>query len=187
MANRYAMRQELIKHSRFLSLVLRHRPSVVGVELNEAGWVDVNTLLKAIHRLRPKFTQEMLIEIVETNDKKRFAFSVDKKMIRASQGHSISVDLGLPHETPPNFLYHGTAEQNLPSIKGRGLVCGKRNHVHLSSDEATAQKVGSRHGRPIVLEIDAGHMNQSGHIFYLSANGVWLTLHVPIQFISFPN
>ena len=187
MANRYAMRRELIKHSRFLSLVLRHRPSVVGVELNEAGWVDVNKLLKAIQRLHPKFTHDMLIEIVETNDKKRFAFSEDKKMIRASQGHSIGVDLGLSHETPPNFLFHGTAEQNLPSIKGRGLVRGKRDHVHLSSDEATAQKVGSRHGKPVVLEIDAGRMNQSGHTFYLSANGVWLTLHVPILFILFPN
>ncbi len=178
------MRRELIPHSKFLSLVLRHDPSVAGVELDEAGWIDVATLLAAVQRKRPQITRECLLEIVETNDKQRFALSPDGSRIRASQGHSIGVELGLAPAEPPERLFHGTAERNLPSIRKQGLVRGRRDHVHLSPDRQTARKVGARHGKPAVLVVLAAGMAAAGHEFFLSANGVWLTLHVPPSFLE---
>ena len=170
-----------------MSLVLRHDPAAIGIELDDAGWVEVAILLDALQSRRPQITRERLIEIVETNDKRRFAFSEDRHRIRASQGHSIGVDLDLPRSTPPNSLFHGTAERNLPSIRENGLLRGQRNHVHLSLDDETATKVGSRHGKPVVLRIESGKMEEVGFIFYLSENNVWLTAHVPSDFIVFPN
>ncbi len=181
------MRRDLVKHSKFLSLVLRHDPAVIGIELDESGWVDVPTLLKALRCHRPQITRERLIEIVETNDKKRFAFSGDRSQIRASQGHSIGIDLNLPPSTPPDSLFHGSAERNLASIRENGLLRGRRDHVHLSLDGMTAAKVGSRHGKPVVLQIESKRMSESGFVFYVSENGVWLTAHVPPNYIVFPD
>ena len=181
------MRRELTKDSKFLSLVLRHDPSVIGVELDEAGWIEVSKLLGALQLHRPQITRERLTEIVETNDKKRFAFSKDRERIRASQGHSIGVDIGLPPSLPPSVLYHGTAERNMASIRANGLLRGQRNHVHLSSDIETATMVGSRYGKPIVLQIEAKRMAQAGFNFYISENGVWLTAQVPPSFILMPD
>ena len=178
------MEPHLVKKSRFLSLVLRHRPEEVGVELDPEGWIEVDVLLRAINRVRYGFTHECLREIVEQNDKQRFAFSPDGSRIRASQGHSVNIDLNLEPRTPPEFLYHGTAEHNLDSIRRRGLNRGGRNHVHLSPDETTAQKVGSRHGSPHVLQIRSGQMAADGFVFYLSDNGVWLTSEVPSKYIE---
>lgn len=174
-------------HSKFLSLVLRHDPAVIGIELDEGGWVDVSTLLEAMMRHRPEITRERLLEIVETNDKQRFAYSEDRMRIRASQGHSIGVDLDLLPSTPPDLLFHGTAEENLNSIRENGLLRGQRDHVHLSADDATAETVGARHGKPVVLEIASKQMAESGFIFYVSDNGVWLTAYVPSTFIVFPD
>lgn len=181
------MRHELVKHSRFLSLVLRHDPSAIGIQLDDAGWVDVTTLLAALQSRRSPITREVLVEIVETNNKRRFAFSEDRLRIRASQGHSIEVDLELEPSSPPDLLYHGTAAKNLDSIRANGLLRAQRNHVHLSADHATANRVGARHGTPVVIEIKSGRMADSGFTFYLSENGVWLTAHVPSIFIVFPN
>ena len=181
------MHRELVRHSKFLSLVLRHDPAVIGIELDEAGWVDVSTLLEAMKNHRPQITRERLFEIVETNDKRRFAFSEDRVRIRASQGHSIGVDLDLRPSTPPNSLFHGTAEENLTSIRETGLLRCQRDHVHLSADNETAKKVGARHGKPVVLEIASKQMAESDFIFYVSENGVWLTAHVPSTFIVFPD
>lgn len=181
------MRRDLKKHSKFLSLVLRHDPGVIGVELDDAGWVDVGTLLDALQRRGPQITRERLIEIVETNDKRRFAFSEDLSRIRASQGHSIGVDLNLPPSNPPETLFHGTAVKNLDSIRKNGLLRGQRDHVHLSSDDETAAKIGSRHGKPLVLTIAAIRMAEAGFSFFISENGVWLTAHVPPSFIRMPD
>ncbi len=181
------MRRELVRQSKFLSLILRHDPSVIGVELDEAGWIDVDVLLDAIQSKRPRFTRVVLDEVVATNDKKRFVFSEDGNRIRAAQGHSIGINLGLEPTTPPKVLFHGTADRNLSSIREKGLVRGERDHVHLSVDETTATKVGSRHGRPAVLVIRTGPMAEKGHEFYLSQNGVWLTEAVPPEFIDFPD
>ena len=177
----------LIKQSKFLSLILRHDPGAVGVTLDSHGWIEVDVLLQAIQRTRPQFSKEMLNKIVETNDKKRFAFSEDGKRIRASQGHSIGVDLDLKPSKPPEILFHGTALRNLDSIREQGLHSAARDHVHLSPNEITAHKVGMRHGNPVILRIKAGSMAEAGSIFYLSENGVWLTESVPVEFIEFPS
>ncbi len=176
----------LKKKGKFLSLVLRHDPSVIGVELDESGWIDVDVLLAAIQKKQPDFSRECLHEIVATNDKKRFAFSDDGSRIRASQGHSIGISLDLAPSIPPDELFHGTAERNLPSIRQKGLIRGNRDYVHLSPDVGTARNVGSRHGRPVVLVIQSTRMADAGYTFYLTDNGVWLTDAVPTSFICFP-
>ena len=130
-------------------------------------------------------TMASLEEIVATNEKRRFAFNADKSKIRASQGHSIEIDLQLTPQVPPAILYHGTATRFVASIKAQGLLAGSRQHVHLSANLETASKVGQRHGKPIVLEVRAGEMHHAGLAFYQSENGVWLTEHVPVEFIKF--
>jgi putative RNA 2'-phosphotransferase len=173
------MKSELVSRSKFLSLVLRHKPEEIGLVLDEHGWANVQELLS-----KTKMTFVELQEIVDTNDKKRFAFNEDKTKIRASQGHSIDIELDLNPVTPPDVLYHGTATRFWDSISQTGLEKRSRQHVHLSSTEETAYKVGIRHGKPLILVIDSKSMHQKGYVFYLSANGVWLTDHVPREFIS---
>lgn len=173
------------KISRFLSLVLRHKPEVLGLQLDDNGWVSVEELLEKMNQPPHHLSMEDLKEVVETNDKQRFIFSEDFQMIRANQGHSVQVDLDLEEKIPPGILYHGTAVKNLDSIHRLGLLKGERHHVHLSSDRKTAIKVGSRHGKPVVLPIKALQMYQSGIKFYLSENGVWLTDQVAPHFIDF--
>lgn len=173
------------KHlSKFLSLILRHRPEVIGITLDENGWADVHELLDKIQQSGKEISFEQLREIVATNDKKRFTFDESMQKIRANQGHSIAVKLDIPSMQPPDLLYHGTAEKYLPSIMEKGLLKGKRQHVHLSVDRETALKVGQRHGKPVVLIIDAAGMTQEKHAFYLSENGVWLTEHIPPEYIN---
>lgn len=173
------MSRNLVRHSKFLSLVLRHRPEVIGLTLDAEGWASVDELItKAAHQGR-ELSPGLIREIVETNDKQRFALSPDGRQIRANQGHSVQVDLGLASSKPPEILYHGTAERFLASILEHGLRPGSRQHVHLSEDESTATRVGSRHGRPVVLRVAAGRLHAQGQTFFLSENGVWLTDHVP--------
>ena len=180
------MKKELIETSKFLSLILRHKPQVVGLELGDGGWVDVDTLLAACRKRGKNITRELLDEVVRDNDKQRFAFNDDRTRIRASQGHSLHVDLDLKPSVPPERLYHGTVDRFLPDIKREGLLKMQRHHVHLSSDEATASKVGQRRGRPVVLTILAKEMWEAGHRFYISDNGVWLTEHVPPEYLRTP-
>lgn len=172
--------------SKFLSYVLRHRPDSIGLELDSAGWTDVDVLLNRARAKGKRLTREILEEVVRTNDKQRFAFSPDGTRIRASQGHSIHVELGLEPLTPPDLLYHGTASRFLEPIRREGLKPMSRTHVHLSADHATAVNVGARHGKPIVLLISSGEMHSAGISFYRSQNGVWLVETVPTQYIVFP-
>ncbi len=172
--------------SKFLSLVLRHQPQQIGITLDAAGWVPVSELLDAMLAHRFALTREELEEVVATSEKKRFAFSDDGLRIRASQGHSVEVELGYQPATPPALLFHGTVDRFLDSIRRAGLLKGKRHHVHLSDERDTAEKVGQRRGRPIVLTVRAADMVQDGLAFFKSANGVWLTDHVPVQYIEFP-
>lgn len=171
--------KQAVKVSKFLSLVLRHNPGAVGVVLDEGGWVDVDGLIAACAARGRRFSRADLDHVVATNDKKRFAYSEDGRRIRASQGHSVAVDLGLPPATPPDVLFHGTAAASLPLILREGLRPMSRQDVHLSADVETAVRVGSRHGRPAVLEVDAAALVAAGHVFRVSANGVWLTDSVP--------
>ncbi len=172
--------------SKFLSLVLRHRPEVIGIELDEQGWVPIDLLLAACAAHGRLFSRADLDYVVANNNKQRFAISPDGQRIRASQGHSIAVKLGYEPAEPPELLYHGTAVQNLPSIRHQGLLKGNRHHVHLSADEATATAVGQRHGKPVVLTVRAGEMVRAGYQFFQSTNGVWLTETVPYQFVEEP-
>jgi putative RNA 2'-phosphotransferase len=173
--------------SKGLSLVLRHKPEHIGIELDEQGWVGVDTLLEAFSRHFFPITLAELQVVVAENDKKRFAFNDDNSKIRASQGHSIEIELGYEAQTPPEFLYHGTALKFLQSIQNQGLTKQSRHHVHLSSDKNTAKQVGSRHGSPVVLEVKAQKMFEQGFLFFQSENGVWLTDSVPVEFLIFPN
>ena len=181
------MRQQLVRTSRFLSLVLRHDPGRIGIELDENGWTPVSSLLEKMAAAGRRISRATLEEVVATNDKRRFAFSEDGERIRASQGHSVAVDLDLTAVVPPETLFHGTATRSVESIRAQGLQSRSRQHVHLSADETTATKVGARHGKPVVLTVQAGAMHADGHKFYLSANGVWLTDVVPPQYLQFPD
>jgi putative RNA 2'-phosphotransferase len=178
------------KISKKLSYVLRHAPESIGLTLDNQGWANVKDLMIKIEiPLSLPAGQagiEALVEVVETNEKKRFAFNDDMTLIRASQGHSIDIDLAYQPTTPPDFLFHGTATRFIESIQKEGLLKGSRHHVHLSLDESTAQKVGMRHGKPIILTIKSKDMYEAGHLFYVSENDVWLTEHVPVAFIVFP-
>jgi putative RNA 2'-phosphotransferase len=165
--------------SRFLSLVLRHKPELAGLVLDSGGWVSVADLLEGLAHAGRPMTRWELEEVVRANDKQRFAFSPDGASIRASQGHSVQVNLELEAVEPPPLLYHGTVERFLASIMSQGLLPRQRHHVHLSADRTTAVKVGSRRGKAVVLEVDSAQMARRGHAFFRSANGVWLTETVP--------
>lgn len=182
-----AMTKDLLKTSKFMSLVLRHKPEEIGLALDQQGWANIDELIEKAGRHGMALTRELIAEVVATSDKQRFALDADGQRIRANQGHSIEVDLGLAPSEPPPVLFHGTAETSVAAIRAEGLKAGQRQHVHLSPDEDTAIKVGKRHGRPVVLRIAAGRMRESGHVFFLSTNGVWLTEAVPVQFIAFQN
>ena len=172
--------------SKFLSLILRHEPERVGLTLDEAGWVTVEELLAAVNRQGTALSLEGLKQVLATSDKQRFAFSADGKRIRANQGHSVEVDLQYAPQVPPEILYHGTATRFLEVIRRDGLKKMGRHDVHLVTETAKAMQVGGRHGKPVLLTIRAGEMHRAGHVFRCSANGVWLTEHVPAGFIGFP-
>jgi len=172
--------------SKFLSYVLRHHPEKLGITLDENGWTSVEILLQKINVEPYSLSMETLEDIVATNNKKRFAFNEDKTKIRASQGHSVAIDLGIQPKEPPAYLYHGTVEKFITSIQDKGLIKGSRQHVHLSTDKETAINVASRRGKPIILTVRSGKMHTKNHAFYQSDNGVWLTDEVPAEFIEFP-
>lgn len=167
--------------------MLRHKPETIGLTLDEAGWAAVAELLQKCEQHGFPLSQAELETVVATNDKQRFAFSEDGRRIRANQGHSIEVELGYRPAEPPEFLYHGTVERFLPSIRAKGLLKGQRHHVHLSPDITTAARVGSRRGQPVILIVSSGQMYQAGYPFYQSTNGVWLTDHIPPQYLEIIN
>lgn len=171
--------------SKFLSLVLRHKPGVIGLTLDKEGWVDTETLISQYNKHRHfPITFEQLDYVVEHNNKKRFAFNADQSKIRASQGHSLDISLNYTPVEPPEFLYHGTAEKFLASIQKTGIQKRNRHHVHLAADLDTAHNVGSRHGKPVILKIKAKQMFDAGCQFFCSENGVWLTEKVGVDYFE---
>lgn len=166
--------RDLNSTSKFLSLILRHKPEAVNITLDEHGWANTKALIAGIGRTRA-FDMEMLEEIVRTDQKQRYSFNEDKTLIRANQGHSVPVDVELPVAVPPRYLYHGTGKKYVESIDKIGLIPKSRLYVHLSGDVDTAVKVGSRHGKPVVYRVASGRMQEEGCVFYRSVNGVWLT------------
>lgn len=169
---------------KYICLILRHKPEIIGIELDKNGWANIDELINGLKKKYPDFNREKLEYIVNTDNKQRYSLSDDKSKIRARQGHSIDVDVELKELAPPEFLYHGTAERFLGSIMKEGLVPKSRLYVHLSKDVETAEKVGKRHGKPAVLKIETGKMDEDGFKFYLSENGVWLTKAVPPKYLS---
>ncbi|AJE41503.1 RNA 2'-phosphotransferase [Streptomyces nodosus] len=173
-----------VKVSKYLSKHLRHQPEKIGLTLDEGGWVEIDALLAAAASHGFRITRDELDHVVVRNDKKRFA--IEGGRIRAHQGHSIEVELGLPPAPPPAYLYHGTVPRHLDGIHAEGLRPMNRHDVHLSTDHGTATRVGARRGRPVVLTVDAGAMHRDGHVFHVTANGVWLTRTVPPRYLRFP-
>lgn len=180
--------RDLVRLSKRLSYVLRHHPASAGLTLDEQGWVAVDELLAGLSATGAPVSRVQLDAVVAGNDKQRFALRPGpdgRERIRASQGHSVPVDLGLVGRTPPDVLFHGTSEQAVPAILRDGLRRQARHHVHLSVDVPTARRVGSRRpGAVVVLRVDAAAMAADGYEFLRSDNGVWLTAYVPAAYLS---
>ncbi len=184
MARDDGLDERLIQLSKTLAYVLRHRPDTISIELGPGGWVDLPVLLEALGRSGHPVDEGDIRRVVAGGAKRRYEL-VDGR-IRAMQGHSVDVDLGLTPEEPPPVLFHGTVERFLESIRGEGLRPGSRTHVHLSVDRETAEVVGRRRGQAIILEVDAAGMYGAGHPFWLAANGVWLVERVPPDYLTDP-
>lgn len=178
------MSKNEINISKFLSLVLRHQPETIAITLDQNGWADVKDLIEKANNYGIKFDRETLNHIVATNPKKRFAFNDTLDKIRASQGHSVEIELGYTNQKPPDILFHGTAEKFVQSILDKGLEKGNRQQVHLSADIDTAINVGQRHGKPFIFKVLSGQMYQDNFLFYISDNGVWLTDNVPTKYLK---
>jgi len=178
------MEKKTLNISKYLSYILRHNPGDIGLELDQAGWANMPELISKANDKGKALSDELIQLVVETCDKQRFAISSCGQLIRANQGHSIEIDLGLPPKEPPALLYHGTAEKFIDSIEEEGLTQRQRHHVHLTENINTAQSVGSRYGKPILLSIDTLAMAKAGLQFFQSANGVWLTDEVPPKYLS---
>ncbi len=173
------------KTSKFIALILRHKPETIGITLDEHGWANVQELIDGINATgKHHLNMELLEEIVRLDEKQRYSFNEDRSLIRANQGHSIPVDVDLRETLPPKVLYHGTGEKYVPSIDEQGLIPKSRLYVHMSADKETAKTVGSRHGRPVIYEIDCKSMSEDGYRFYLSENHVWLTKAVPAKYLK---
>ena len=170
--------------SKYISLILRHKPEVIGISLDEHGWANVSELVEGIKKDNLEFDMAALEEIVSTDSKGRYSFNEDKTLIRANQGHSIPVDVELEEKQPPEFLYHGTGEKYVASIDDIGLIPKSRLYVHLSKDVETAEQVGKRHGKEVVYWVNAGQMYRDGYKFFLSVNNVWLTKEVPVRYLE---
>ena len=169
--------------SKYISLILRHKPEAIGITLDEHGWANVDELIAGIAKTQP-IDMAMLEQIVAEDEKQRYSFNEDRTLIRANQGHSVPVDVELEEKEPPEFLFHGTGEKYVASIDAQGLLPKSRLYVHLSSDEVTAHKVGQRHGKPIIYIVKSRQMFNDGYKFYCSVNGVWLTKEVPVRYLE---
>lgn len=178
--------RRLERLSKFISMILRHKPEAIGITLDEHGWADVNELIKGINDTgeEVEFSKDTLETIVKTDKKQRYSFSQDRTLIRANQGHSIPVDVELEKKEPPKVLYHGTGIKSVKAIQEQGLLPMERLYVHLSTDVETATNVGKRHGTPVIFQVNAEQMQKDGYDFFQSVNGVWLTKEVPTKYLE---
>lgn len=178
--------RRLERLSKFISMILRHKPQVIGITLDEHGWADVDELIKGINETGEEieFSKDTLETIVKTDKKQRYSFSQDKTLIRANQGHSIPVDVELEKKEPPKVLYHGTGVKSVKAIQEQGLLPMERLYVHLSIDVKTATNVGKRHDTPVIFQVNAEQMQKDGYDFFQSVNGVWLTKEIPAKYLE---
>lgn len=178
--------RRLERLSKFISMILRHKPEVIGITLDEHGWADVDELIKGINETgeEVKFSKDTLEKIVKTDKKQRYSVSQDRTLIRANQGHSIPVDVELEKKEPPKVLYHGTGVKSVKAIQEKGLLPMERLYVHLSTDVETATNVGKRHGTPVIFKVNTEQMQKDGYDFFQSVNGVWLTKEVPAKYLE---
>lgn len=178
--------RRLERLSKFISMILRHKPEVIGITLDEHGWADVDELIKGINETgeEVEFNKTTLEKIVKTDKKQRYSVSQDKTLIRANQGHSIPVDVELEKKEPPKILYHGTGVKSVKAIQEQGLLPMERLYVHLSTDVETATNVGKRHGTPVIFKVNTEQMQKDGYDFFQSVNGVWLTKEVPAKYLE---
>ena len=178
--------RRLERLSKFISMILRHKPQVIGITLDEHGWADVDELIKGINETgeEVEFSKATLETIVKTDKKQRYSVSQDKTLIRANQGHSIPVDVELEKKEPPKVLYHGTGVKSVKAIQEQGLLPMERLYVHLSTDVETATNVGKRHGTPVIFKVNTEQMQKDGYDFFQSINGVWLTKEVPAKYLE---
>lgn len=171
--------------SKFISLVLRHKPQEANLVLDKYGYARTSELVAGVKKKYPEFNKDILIKIVETDEKQRYSFKDNGKLIRANQGHSFPVDLGLEAQQPPLLLFHGTSTKYLDSIMEKGIISKSRQYVHLSKDVDTAHTVGLRHGAgTVILVVSAEQMWKDGYKFFLSDNGVWLVDKVPTKYFT---
>ena len=178
------MKNQVTRTSKFMSYVLRHNPSEIGIELDKNGWVDIDQFIERANEHGKKINRSLVEQVVVTNDKQRFAISEDGKLIRANQGHSVEVELALEPQTPPKYLLHGTAEKNVDAILNNGLNKMSRHHVHLTESMTTAHAVGQRYGKVVIFEVNAEKMASDGFEFYKSENNVWLVESVPARYLE---
>ena len=178
--------RRLERLSKFISMILRHKPEAIGITLDEHGWADVDELIKGINETGEEieFSKDTIETIVKTDKKQRYSFSQDKTLIRANQGHSIPVDVELEKKEPPKVLYHGTGVKSVKAIQEQGLLPMERLYVHLSIDVKTATNVGKHHGTPVIFQVNAEQMQKDGYDFFQSVNGVWLTKEVPAKYLE---
>lgn len=178
-------RSERVSLSKYLSYLLRHEPGDLGLDMDRHGWVRISQLVEKARKEGRNLNRENIREVMEESEKNRFRVSGDGRFIRAGYGHSVDVELGLEPRQPPQWLFHGTADRNLESIREWGLLQGGRQYVHLSADKEDARQVGTRHGKPVILAVEALVMHGEGHVFYRSDTepGIWLTGHVPREHI----
>jgi putative RNA 2'-phosphotransferase len=175
-----------IQLSKFLSYLLRHEPQAIGLDLDEEGWGSIQELVDKANQHGHPINRDQILQVVKNNDKQRFSISSDGLKIRAVQGHSNpAVHIHYVPKIPPESLFHGTADRFLESIRNKDLISGERQYVHLSANRQTAEKVGKRHGKSVVLQIKSQEMQKCGLSFFQAENGVWLTKSVPIEYIIF--
>jgi putative RNA 2'-phosphotransferase len=171
--------------SRLVSQALRHQPWLYELELDEAGWAPLADLLDAVRSLGPPWEhvdRDDLVRMIASSSTRRHEIEGDR--IRAVYGHSVPGRIAKIEAVPPAVLYHGTSPQAWDAIRVDGLAPMRRQFVHLSTDAATAERVGRRKSStPVVLGVRAAEATRRGVRFWRGNELVWLADAVPAEFI----
>ena len=175
--------------SKFLSLVLRHRPDDFDIALDSNGFTDADALFAVVKsKYKGKYSYEDVVRVTTTpaqDGKMRFEL-VDGR-IRARYGHNKRVEaIAYQPVTPPEILYHGTPQTAVAAIRREGLSAQQRQYVHMATTVERATSVGARHGKPILLKVRARVAHEAGVAFFQADDEHYLTQSLPPEFIIFP-